>query len=1348
MFSQTNMSRTENFFINRQPATEANQRSPLLRMGSLSICETLANTDEVDLPGKSPNARKYNLPRLNVREITPPTAHKSASPIPTACSDSLTQRSTMCVQDDTTYVQSSDRYELTLGNDKKVSATSLREEPPMRTRGGKDRSFYENSMGESLKQVKRERSRIEDKIKSLTAYNSMPRDYCSDLYDSPYSQPRNFGVENVIDFAYSSPEQEPQTERSEFNFKEGVMQIEHEVSKIEKLCSEEFIDTESMFSAYSNIDKAYGVLNKVYNKVLALQQDNSYLKKEIERLEKKLVIEKERYDILSNAYKQDRLAQNERYELEMQIQTLKNENDKLNDQFENCVNLLKREKTVNDSIRKKIEENEQLMNSLQDKVKAVDMQDEIRDRLMIEKRKIEYLEKILEDKKKEISTLMQDKEKLIYDNQILKQQTEHDLRTHENLDKMNEKLLEQLETAEKEKKESEKKVENLKKDIKTSKEKLEFAHREIKEYLSMNEKLKGENAKIKEKNEKSEDKVSLLESRNAALMKELEKMKLEQVKFKAQIEKLEQLNGLIEGQVKSDQARCVQLAKQYDETVAEYRKLQTENNKLNMHNQNLLESLTAEREKYLEVMKSYETHKAESNKVGLDLDQFHREKACLAEQLLSESLKADNLQEVITEKTCEIAKLNLQLNQAKSLLKDQENLKTEIEKLKSDLTSSKLDSSSLEIKLTESRNEVQLLTGCIEHYKQLLQENSLTVQKLSTIVEYKNKEIKTLSVISVQVQCLRQENVKKQQELFNLHSLLQSAEIRFNTVYSSYQKLDQDYKHILSSQTEIKNQQSIGKEIADLQDLLSQERVLNQNLEIQLRDQSIMIKQLSEMEDDYKQLMDENEKMRADLEDYEENIKYIESEKMKLEYLQLETQKCIETYKEEVKNITEMRVEEINLLTQTLHKSEKKNNSLMELLENQREKITELTEEISRFQEREENFSYPMLDVEQIKIAIQEHIEEIVREHHVPLNAILLSIKNNEAKILSLEAKFFKILNYIRKLNETKQMFETSDCLREQAIAQICEERVQLQADREKYEKEILPEMKNIIQSLESELNSAKSDLKSAEKEISSLTSKLNSVEAGDYSELVKELTSQLLSREKEVELITSQCNNLRKEYQEMSLTHEELADFLAVLPVQKLKLQELEQQLSSNIRDLESTLSLKNDEISRMSLHNKKLVFNIDSMAKSIEYQSVVILDLQSHLREIEGFYLNLQKKLNELFHSLPTDSQSTTAQSKEAIHNLTEKVRQLDESLSKDLKSISNATQTALNKVKFPYLSIDLDRDSLFNVSSGSDTERLLRFSQYNEKSEYLDSPSANTLKAAHSIEIIDDEVSRSPS
>lgn len=1343
------MSRTENFFINRQSATEANQRSPLLRMGSLSKCETLANTGEVDLPGTRASASKYDLPKLNVGEITPPTAHKSVSPAPpTACSDSLTQRSTICVQDDTTIVPSSDRYELTLENHKKVSATSLRQEPPMRMRMGKDRSLFDNSMGESLKQVKRERSRIEDKIKSLAAYNSMPRDYSSDLFDSPYSKQRNLGVENVIDFTYSSPEQEAQTDRSEFNLKEGVMQIEHEVSKIEKLWSEEFIDNESMFSAYSNIDKAYGVLNKVYNKVLALQQDNSYLKKEIERLEKKLVIEKERYDILSNAYKQDRLGQNERYELEMQIQTLKNENESLSQEFENCVNLLKREKTVNDSIRKKIEENEQLMNSLQDKVKAVDMQDEIRDRLMVEKRKIEYLEKMLEDKKTEVSTLMQDKEKLIYDNQILKQQTQHDLQTHDNLNKMNDKLLEQLESAEKEKKEIEKKIEKSKKDIKNSKEKLEFAHREIKEYVSMNEKLKVENIKAKEKSERSEDKVSQLESRNAALLKELEKMKVERVRFKAQIDKLEQLNGLIESQVKSDQARCVQLAKQYDDTLAENRKLQTENNKLSMHNQNLLQSLTAEREKYLEVMKSYETHKSELNKADKNLDQFHIEKASLAEQLLSESLKAENLQEVITEKSAEIAKLSLQLDQAKSLLKDQEHLQTEIEKLKSDLNSSKLDSSSLEMKLTESRNEVQLLTGCIEHYKQLLQENSGTVQKLSSIIEYKNKEIKTLSVISVQVQCLRQENVKKQQELFNLHSLLQNAEIRFNTVYSSYQKLDQDYKHILSSQTEIKNSQSLGQEIANLQDLLSQERVLNQNLEIQLRDQSIMIKQLSEMEDEYKQLMDENEKMRADLEDYEENIQYIESEKMKLEHLQIETQKCIETYKEEVKNITEMRVEEINLLNKTLHKSEKKNNSLMELLETQRGKIADLTEEINRFQERQENFSYSMLDIDQIKKAIQEHIEEIVREHQVPLNAILLSIKNNEAKILSLEAKFFKILNYIRKLNENKQMIETSDCLREQAIAQICEERVQLLADKDKYEKEILPEMKTIIQSLESELNSAKSELKSAEKEISSLTSKLKSVEAGDYSELVKDLTSQLLSREKEVEQITSSCNNLRKEYQEMSLSHQELEDFLAILPVQKLKLQELEQQLSSNIRDLENTLTLKNDEISRMSLHNKKLVFNIDSMAKSIEYQSVVILDLQSHLREIEGFYLNLQKKLHELFHSLLSDSHNTSPQSKETLSNLTDKVRQLDESLSKDLNSISNVTQTALNKVKFPYLSIDLDRESLFNVSSGSDTERLLRSSRYNEKSEQLDSPSAITMKPAFSIEMIEEEDSNTSS
>lgn len=485
---------------------------------------------------------------------------------------------------------------------------------------------------------------------------------------------------------------------------------------------------------------------------------------------------------------------------------------------------------------------------------------------------------------------------------------------------------------------------------------------------------------------------------------------------------------------------------------------------------------------------------------------------------------------------------------------------------------------------------------------------------------------------------------------------------------NNYLKTDEDYLNSFPCQSDIKYNVLQGEQIIIRQELLTQEDELIQNLEREQKEYCNSIKEQIQMED-------RDTILTEDLGHYEENIKYVETEKYKLEHLKLETQNFVDFYKKEN--------------GYALQNTYRKDISFNELRESQSSKISEITQELRNYQISDKHNKYFHVNIDHIKRVILEHVEKIVQEQRNPLNSILLSIKNNEGKILSLETKFFKTMNYICKLKETKLLLESQASQREHSMHQLSIDKHQLQTDKEKYEQETLPEMRKNIQNLETELDFTRNSLKTAEKEIALVTSKLNQIDTGPYSIFMQDITKQLIARERELETIKSECKKLRNEYKEISLKKEEIEDFLSIVPLQKFKFKQLQEQLSVNIRDLEDTLSYKNAENTRITLHNKKLRLNVDSMAKCIEYQSIVILDLQKHLRDIEGFYLKLQKKLNELLHSFQTDiGQSLNITSKATLHSFSEKLNQLGENISKDLRYISNATQTSLNRMKYPKL------------------------------------------------------------
>jgi hypothetical protein len=546
-----------------------------------------------------------------------------------------------------------------------------------------------------------------------------------------------------------------------------------------------------------------------------------------------------------------------------------------------------------------------------------------------------------------------------------------------------------------------------------------------------------------------------------------------------------------------------------------------------------------------------------------------------------------------------------------------------------------------------------------------------------------------------------------------------------------YLKLEEEYKQHLIQEISLKSNPRSEVQVQVMQDLLTQGDESNQAMGPQGKDHSSCIKVVSCIDVTHMSAVSGSDFSNEDLEIPEERIEYAAREKFKSERTQTRTDEYAEEYSDENELELDSKIEEFDMLADSYQKEEK-NSSLIEMLESKGSKVSELTEELRAYHSRR-SCRCSKLDVDTVKKEIQDHAEMILKEQEIPMNYILLNIQTNEAKILSLESKFLTTFNYIRKLKEAKMQSQFRILQAEQSLQQLSAERNQLQAGRADLQYETFSELKNTIKTLEEELDSTKNTLNISKKEVAYLTTKLDEIDAGPYSLFVQEMTKQLLAKEKEMEAIKFECNNIRKEYAEMSLNKEEIEEYLSIVPFQQLKLKELQEKLEYMVSELELTIKSKNDEITHMRLYSEKLERNSDSLSNNIENQFSVMLDLDKHMRNIQQFYLDLQQQLLDLFHSLQTEDICTsTPRSKEQLDMFRHKVMQLEESLSSEIVCISSVTQSLLHKMKQPELFIGLDRDSV-SESPISEDEQALKLNQSIEQCEIL-SP---VLEALFSVE-----------
>lgn len=537
-----------------------------------------------------------------------------------------------------------------------------------------------------------------------------------------------------------------------------------------------------------------------------------------------------------------------------------------------------------------------------------------------------------------------------------------------------------------------------------------------------------------------------------------------------------------------------------------------------------------------------------------------------------------------------------------------------------------------------------------------------------------------------------------------------------------YLKLDEEYKQHLLQELSLKSNIQSEVQVEGMQDLIIQGDESVQAIKPQGKNQSSSIQLISYIDTvdrSNMRSMSGSDSSHEDSEIPEERIEYQPIEKLKPERVKTLT----DEYSDENELELDSKIEEFDIS----YRKKEKNSSVIEMLESQTSKVSELTEELRAYQSRRSS-KCSQLDVETVKREIQEHADMILKEQEIPMNYILLNIQTNEAKILSLESKFFKTFHYIRKLKEAKMQSKFKILQAEQSLHQLSAERDQLQAEKAHLQYETLTELKNTIRTIEEELESTKSTLNISKNEVASLTTKLDQIDAGPYSLFVQEMTKQLIAKEKEMEAIKFECNNIRKEYAEMSLNKLEIEEYLSIVPFQQIKLKELQEKLEYSVNELELTIKSKNEEITHMRLYSEKLERNSDSLAKSIENHFSVILGLTQHLRNIQQFYLDLQEQLFDLFHSLPENDFRT----KEQLEMFRHKAMQLQENLSSEIACISSVTQSLLHKMRQPELFIEPNIDSVSN-SPRSDSGQALKFNQSIEQFETL----SNIVKPLFSAE-----------
>lgn len=537
-----------------------------------------------------------------------------------------------------------------------------------------------------------------------------------------------------------------------------------------------------------------------------------------------------------------------------------------------------------------------------------------------------------------------------------------------------------------------------------------------------------------------------------------------------------------------------------------------------------------------------------------------------------------------------------------------------------------------------------------------------------------------------------------------------------------YLKLEEEYKQHLLQELSLKSNIQSELQVEGMQDLITQGDESVQAIKPQGKNQSSSIQLISyidRVDRSNMRSMSGSDSSHEDSEIPEERIEYQPIEKLKPERVKTLT----DEYSDENELELDSKIEEFDIS----YRKKEKNSSVIEMLESQTSKVSELTEELRAYQSRRSS-KCSQLDVETVKREIQEHADMILKEQEIPMNYILLNIQTNEAKILSLESKFFKTFHYIRKLKEAKMQSKFRILQAEQSLHQLSAERDQLQAEKAHLQYETLTELKNTIRTIEEELESTKSTLNISKKEVASLTTKLDQIDAGPYSLFVQEMTKQLIAKEKEMEAIKFECNNIRKEYAEMSLNKQEIEEYLSIVPFQQIKLKELQEKLEYSVNELELTIKSKNEEITHMRLYSEKLERNSDSLAKSIENQFSVILGLTKHLRNIQQFYLDLQEQLFDLFHSLAENDFRT----KEQLEMFRHKAMQLQENLSSEIACISSVTQSLLHKMRQPELFIEPNIDSVSN-SPRSDSGQALKFNQSIEQFETL----SNIVKPLFSAE-----------
>ena len=521
-----------------------------------------------------------------------------------------------------------------------------------------------------------------------------------------------------------------------------------------------------------------------------------------------------------------------------------------------------------------------------------------------------------------------------------------------------------------------------------------------------------------------------------------------------------------------------------------------------------------------------------------------------------------------------------------------------------------------------------------------------------------------------------------------------------------YLKLEEEYKQHLLQELSMKSHTRSELQVEGMQDLLTQG---DEPIQAQVKDHS-SIKLISCIERSHMSLISGSDLSHEDMEIPEERIEYISQEKLKSGRIQSQSDEYAQEYSDENELELDSKFDEFDMLVDS-YQNKQKHSSLIEMLQSRGSKVSELTEELRAYQSRR-SCGCSKVDEERVKREIQEHADMILKEQEIPLNYILLHIQTNEAKILSLESKFFTTFNYIRKLKQEKTNSEFRIHQAEQSLQQLSAERDQLQSEKANLQYGTLTELKSTIKALEEDLEITQSTLNLSKKEAASLKTKLDQIDAGPYSLFVQEMTKQLLAKEKEMEVIKFECNNIRKEYAEMSLNKEEIEQYLSIVPFQQLKLKELQDKLEYSVNELELVIQSKNDEITYRRLLSEKQQRNSDSLAQNIENQFRAILDLHKHLRNIQHFYLDLQQQLFDLFHSLQReDIYSSTSSSKEQLEIFAHKTMQLEESLSSEIDRIASVTQSLLHKMKQPELFVELDRNSISDFST-SECGQALKF------------------------------------